>query len=123
MPIQEALQVCGIPQVQPFNREGINNVEDFAQLTDEDAIEMAKSMAARPTQRLILGAIQIKRPRGLAFWARKLSLRQLPIADDAFTVDTMRDSIRELDAGERGSRSQEASQTQPRRVGHWGTNV
>ena len=75
---------------------------DFAQLSDKDVRDMAVAMAARPLNQHghKLGALQIKRVRALAHWARKLQLRQLPIHDNAFNAAIMAECIQELDMGE-----------------------
>ena len=56
-------------------------------------------MAAIPPEQngYRLGALQIKRIRALAHWARKQQLRQLPIPNGGFTAALMAASIQELD--------------------------
>ncbi len=65
MPINHALNICGINQAQAiaaFTRDGFQNVADFATMTDEDIRDMCVAMAARPVgqQGHRLGALQIK---------------------------------------------------------------
>ena len=102
MPINAALTVCGANNQQArnaFTQQGITNVADFAQLSDKDVKEMCVAMAAIPPEQngYRLGALQIKRIRALAHWARKQQLRQLPIPNGGFTAALMAASIQELD--------------------------
>ena len=77
MPIDAAFAVCGLVTpnaLTAFQHDGMLNVANFAALADGDVIEMCKGMAARPiTQHgYRIGALQSKRVRALASWARDL---------------------------------------------------
>jgi len=104
MPIDQALQVCGInaaPAIAAFTRDGFNNVADFAIMTDKDIRDMCVAMAARPQnqQGYKLGALQIKRVRAMAEWARQRARRQLPIPDDMFDAAMLNEAIQQLNMG------------------------
>ena len=104
MPVAQALAICGIQgpaAVNAFNRDGFQTVADFAQMTDKDIREMAVAMGARTQnqQGFKLGALQLKRVRALAHWARERAKRQLPIPDDMFNAALLAEAIEELNLG------------------------
>ena len=106
MPIDNALQVCGVnghQAITAFNHNGINNVANFALMTDKDVIQMCKSMQNRPIQHAHgyqMGALQTKWVRVLAHWARNLRNRQLPIGNNAFTHAACNEAMATLDIDE-----------------------
>ena len=105
MPINQALLVCGIQgnaALNAFARDGFQNVADFAEMTDKDIRDMAISMAGRTAnqQGFKLGALQLKRVRALAHWARGRARRQENIPDDMFDAALLAEAIQELNLGD-----------------------
>ena len=101
MPIAAALAICGLDQqaaVTAFNREGLANVRDFADLTDSEIISMCESMGKRTRQAFPVGALPTQKIRALAMWARDLSTRQLAVNDGDFTQALLAIWLTRLDA-------------------------
>ena len=108
MPINAAMIVCGLTNnqgnaeadaVAAFTHEGMTTLADFAFMTDKDVIEMCKTMNARALtqQGYRIGALKVKRVRALAYWARDLRNRQLPIPDDGFDAAALDNAMIMLD--------------------------
>lgn len=105
MPIDQALQVCGLPTagqhnaLVAFQHEGLQNCSDFAFLTDKDVRDMCDNMSSRSfaNNGYKIGALQVKKVRALAHWARDLRNRQQPILDNAFTQALMEQHMVAID--------------------------
>ena len=100
--------VCGLTtnagnakaaDVTAFEHEGMATVADFAHMTDKDVIEMCKAMNTRALNQdgYRIGALKVKRVRALAYWARDLRNRQLPIPDDGFDAAALANAMIMLD--------------------------
>ena len=90
MPIDEALETCGITTeagLNAFEHEGFTNVAQFGSLSTEEVTEMAKSMSARAINQngYKIGALQVKRVKVLCFWARQKIMKQEVVNDNGFT--------------------------------------
>ena len=89
-PVHDVLAICGIASLvsrQIFiTVEGLSSIDAFATLDgDTDVIEMAKRMASRTVNRVIIGTMQIKRIQALVYWVKDHQKRNLEVDPDMWT--------------------------------------
>ena len=91
-PVHDVLAICGIASLvsrQIFiTVEGLSSIDAFATLDgDTDVIEMAKRMASRTVNRVIIGTMQIKRIQALVYWVKDHQKRNLEVDPDMWTEE------------------------------------